>query len=398
MLAASCSLAQNKINSRLFYSKPKLYHSPSKAAAMDLSGYALTVSFPEDNRSQFYGEEVYKNKKVRPLEDFFESPLAVEIQKKIYSDFKKLTIPKKHRAPLKNLAIHSSVEIFYPQVRGFIHSESFAKVRLQLEALVNNVVFIRKKYETLYVTSGTDKEFEGDISMTVEDGENVTVGMALRQTLDQFYADLRKVLTLPADRIILSGTVASSKTGAGLAADVVFQSDSTAITVSAADGKFEKIIARSKQGVRISAVQYLNYVGSFDPTTTDLKIVEAVFKLQPIEKGVSVKLKNILFQVSTTQLLPESYPELDSVFIFLKTNPQVQIELQGHTDNRGNAARDLELSQQRVDRIKKYLVGKGINAKRIEGIGLGGTKPIAPNDTEEGRKQNRRVEFVIVKN
>jgi len=398
LLGCFFSFGQNKLNARLFYSRPKLHNSASKIKNLNLSNYEVSISLPEDKRSQFYGEEVYKNKKVHALNEFFESSTMAEIQNKITADLKKFRPNKKHTSPSKKLVINSSVEIFYPQVRGFIRGQSFAKVRIELSATVNNSLYLIKKYETLYITDGTDKEFEGNLNMTMEQGENITVGMALRKTLDQFYADLNRVLTLPPDQVILSGKVIDSKTREGVAASIVFQSDSASAITTVADGSFAKIIPRIRQEVRISSINFINYAELFNPTTSDLKMIEAEFKLQPIEKGVSIKLKNILFQVSTTNLLSESYPELDSVYIFLKTNPKVQIELQGHTDNRGNAARDQELSQQRVNKIKNYLVVKGINSKRIKGVGFGSTKPLATNETEEGRKLNRRVEFVILKN
>jgi OOP family OmpA-OmpF porin len=75
----------------------------------------------------------------------------------------------------------------------------------------------------------------------------------------------------------------------------------------------------------------------------------------------------------------------------------VEILLTGHTDNRGNPEHNQRLSQKRVERVKGYLVSKGISAKRIGGKGFGGSKPIASNDTEETRRLNRRVEFTIVK-
>jgi len=108
-------------------------------------------------------------------------------------------------------------------------------------------------------------------------------------------------------------------------------------------------------------------------------------------------LNNVLFEVGTTKLLKESFIELDEVVDFLKRNPKVRIELQGHTDNQGSALNDLELSQQRVDKIKNYLVSQGIRSNRVSGKGFGNTRPIASNNTEEERKLNRRVEFVIVK-
>jgi outer membrane protein OmpA-like peptidoglycan-associated protein len=100
---------------------------------------------------------------------------------------------------------------------------------------------------------------------------------------------------------------------------------------------------------------------------------------------------------SKPELLPESYPELNEVVEFMKANPHIEIELAGHTDNRGSFRSLMSLSQQRVNKVKTYLVSKGISPKRIEGRGYGGSKPIAGNDTEESRVLNRRVEFIIKK-
>jgi len=121
------------------------------------------------------------------------------------------------------------------------------------------------------------------------------------------------------------------------------------------------------------------------------------FKLQPVEIGTTVNLKDVLFEQGKTNLLAQSYPELNLVISFLKTNPKVRIELAGHTDNRGIPGQNVKLSQARVDKVKAYLVSMGIESKRISGKGYGGAKPIASNDTEETRLFNRRVEFIIKK-
>jgi outer membrane protein OmpA-like peptidoglycan-associated protein len=108
-----------------------------------------------------------------------------------------------------------------------------------------------------------------------------------------------------------------------------------------------------------------------------------------------VNLKNVLFAQTKADILPESFPELDLVVHFLQTNPNVRIELSGHTDNRGIHGDNVKLSLQRVNKVKDYLVSKGVESRRITGKGYGGTKPIASNDSEESRKMNRRVEFTI---
>ncbi len=192
---SSVLIAQNKINSRLFYLKPHLYNSKSKITKFDLSSYNVNVSLPIDERNKFYGEVVYKNKKVHSIEDFYSSPTMVEIQNKIKSDLSGFR-SKKKIALQKELMINTSVEVFYPKLRGFIRAKSFAKVRLAATAIENNTTLISRKYESLYITNGMDNDFEGDLSMTVEEGENVTVGMALRKCLDQFYADVKQVLSL----------------------------------------------------------------------------------------------------------------------------------------------------------------------------------------------------------
>ena len=78
-------------------------------------------------------------------------------------------------------------------------------------------------------------------------------------------------------------------------------------------------------------------------------------------------------------------------------NPSLNIELAGHTDSRGNASLNKQLSQQRVDTVIAYLINKGVQENRLSGTGHGGAKPIASNSREATRKLNRRVEFKIVK-
>jgi outer membrane protein OmpA-like peptidoglycan-associated protein len=108
-------------------------------------------------------------------------------------------------------------------------------------------------------------------------------------------------------------------------------------------------------------------------------------------------LPNVLFKRSSPDILSESYPELDRVVDFMRTNPSVQIRLEGHTDNTGVPKHNLRLSKARVESVEAYLVSKGVNQRRITGKGYGGTKPIADNANEETRRLNRRVEFTIVK-
>jgi outer membrane protein OmpA-like peptidoglycan-associated protein len=108
-------------------------------------------------------------------------------------------------------------------------------------------------------------------------------------------------------------------------------------------------------------------------------------------------LRNVFFVQSKATLLPESYPELDRLVQIMKDNRTIEIQLEGHTDGRGDPKANLELSEQRVEAVKHYLITKGISEKRIVGKGFGGAKPVVSNDTEENRQLNRRVEFKITR-
>ena len=81
----------------------------------------------------------------------------------------------------------------------------------------------------------------------------------------------------------------------------------------------------------------------------------------------------------------------------MKDNPKLVIQLEGHTDSQGNAKKNMELSQDRVENVKKYLVSKGVDKDRIKTKAFGGTKPILTKDSEEARARNRRVEMRVLK-
>lgn len=107
--------------------------------------------------------------------------------------------------------------------------------------------------------------------------------------------------------------------------------------------------------------------------------------------------KNVLFEFDKYDIRTEYYKDLDDLVNYLKLSTQVQIEITGHTDSDGTAEKNLILSQNRAKSVANYLIGKGIEAKRIKTQGFGLTKPIAPNTTPEGKAQNRRIEFILNK-
>jgi WD40 repeat protein len=121
------------------------------------------------------------------------------------------------------------------------------------------------------------------------------------------------------------------------------------------------------------------------------------FNNEVVELGKNISLKNIQFEQSSYVLRKTSYEELDNLVSFLVKNPKIEIEIEGHTDNVGDPQKNLTLSERRIATVKFYLVEKGIAETRIKTKPFGGSKPIASNSNEEGRKQNRRVELKFLK-
>ncbi|QDK79643.1 OmpA family protein [Spirosoma sp. KCTC 42546] len=119
--------------------------------------------------------------------------------------------------------------------------------------------------------------------------------------------------------------------------------------------------------------------------------------LVKIEPGQKIVMREVLFQQSQFTLLPGANSELDQVVSMLEKYPTMELLIEGHTDNQGDWEPNMKLSEDRVRVVKGYLTSKGIPETRIQTKAWGPSKPIASNETEEKRKQNRRVEFTILK-
>jgi OOP family OmpA-OmpF porin len=118
--------------------------------------------------------------------------------------------------------------------------------------------------------------------------------------------------------------------------------------------------------------------------------------LDPVKAGKAVVLNNIFFPTSSYKLEEKSQTELDKIILFLKQNPKVNIEFGGHTDDVGSDQDNIELSLKRAKSVYDYIATKGIPAARLKFKGYGETKPVAPNDSEEHRRINRRIEFKVL--
>lgn len=125
----------------------------------------------------------------------------------------------------------------------------------------------------------------------------------------------------------------------------------------------------------------------------DLK-ADTVFR--NLQVNQAFRLDNVYFDQSSYVLRSESFPQLDKLVKTLVTTPKLVIEIAGHTDNVGDRRLNQALSENRAKVITTYLVRNGIAERRLRHNGYGDTKPAAPNDTEENKRKNRRVEFVVL--
>lgn len=119
--------------------------------------------------------------------------------------------------------------------------------------------------------------------------------------------------------------------------------------------------------------------------------------LDPVKAGASAVLNNIFFDLNKYDLKEKSVTELDKVTKFLTENPGLRIEISGHTDNQGTAAYNVQLSLKRAQSVVAYLTSHGIDGSRLTQKGYGAEKPLVPNDTEENRQINRRIEFRLIR-
>lgn len=181
--------------------------------------------------------------------------------------------------------------------------------------------------------------------------------------------------------------------------DLTENENKTSVFSDSLTGNYVLAIQRGhRYGLQAVAQNYLPHserisfpkTGAFDRSKLDIT-------LAPIEIGSSVEFKNVYFETGKANLLKESKLELDRIFTFLKQYKNTEIEIQGHTDDRGNDDLNQKLSLARAASVRTYLISKGIPASRMTAVGFGKTKPLVQGTDETARAKNRRVEMVIKK-
>lgn len=167
---------------------------------------------------------------------------------------------------------------------------------------------------------------------------------------------------------------------------------------NSATGKYLVSLPSGKNyGISVKAENYLFHSENFDlPANADYQEVTKDIALKNVSVGTKIVLKNIFFDFNKSTLRSESTAELERLIKLLNDVPNMRIEISGHTDNKGSADYNQKLSESRAQAVVEYLVSKGIVSSRLEFKGYGLSQPIATNETEEGRQENRRTEFKIL--
>ncbi|MGM0580251.1 MAG: OmpA family protein [Bacteroidota bacterium] len=198
--------------------------------------------------------------------------------------------------------------------------------------------------------------------------------------------------------------VVDAKSNQTIDAKVKLKGQKDNITVpseSKENGIYTYVIVREEETDFMLSAEKSGYIFANKKITVpaskgEEQTIRQTLSLSKPDVGTSKTLRNIFFEFGKATFTSESYEELNKMVSFMEANPQVNVEIAGHTDNVGSEAVNKKLSQQRANKVVDYLTGKGIDRRRLDAKGYGEERPIVSNDDEVmGREINRRVEFIV---
>lgn len=203
--------------------------------------------------------------------------------------------------------------------------------------------------------------------------------------------------------LYLIGKVNDSETGDPVMTkiDVIdISTDLVVVTTSSSDldGSYRiRLPAKKSYMIDLRATGFLSDIKRIDvPDTWPKDVYNLDIELIKVKVGKKVVLNNILFETGKSILASGSFAELDRLLNIMQDNPQMKVEILGHTDKTGSESINFKLSENRAKAVVEYLVQKGIDRSRMEYKGFGSLQPIADNANAKGRAKNRRVEFKIL--
>ena len=198
--------------------------------------------------------------------------------------------------------------------------------------------------------------------------------------------------------VILQGTIKDKKTGKPIETSLLIENNQKKEVLKAYTdkGQYSADLAPGEYKIAISLDDYLPFSDLVDANLKESGTITYNIELERIEVGAKVIANNISFAQSSATLNQSSYPALFRIADFLKKHPNIKMSIEGHTDIGKEHQYNLWLSEERAKSVRDYLIQLGVKPENLTTKGWGNTKPIGDNNTAEGRKLNRRTEFVII--
>jgi outer membrane protein OmpA-like peptidoglycan-associated protein len=272
----------------------------------------------------------------------------------------------------------------------------------------NNDIYMSKRLDESWLNWTTPARLSEPINSDEDDSQpyfNMTTGLLFFTSKRDGNSDIFNVKIAPpqATEILVKGRLLNNQTGEVIKkATLKYGSTKTPKSVtSSADGVYE---IRIPKGVKFELLAeksgYTNtirevYFKRDDYFLQDVYIVDLM--LEPLSKNAMILLEPIYFQQSKANILEKSFSELERLYSILQENPNLEIQIEGHTDNNGKPDELIRLSEDRSIAIKTHLVKLGITPNRLKTLGYGSKFPLNTNSSLDDREKNRRVEFRIIK-
>ncbi|MFO7867941.1 MAG: OmpA family protein [Bacteroidales bacterium] len=251
-------------------------------------------------------------------------------------------------------------------------------------------------YEITFLGPEKKLELATENLLIASEAQPVTQNVVVEQSVDVKTSRLT----------IVKGVVSEANTedSTYLQAEIVITDNETGKVISTLEsnsstGKFLIPLPSGKNyGIAVKKEGYLFHSENFNiPETSEYQEIVLDVKLMKLEKDSRIVLRNVFFDFNSAKLDPKSYTELDNLVKIMQDNPNMIIEIGGHTDNKGSHAYNQKLSEARAQSVVNY-IAKSIPMSRLKYKGYAYDQPVADNNTEAGRALNRRVEFKIISN
>lgn len=304
-----------------------------------------------------------------------------------------LTVAAEAKLPFKNIIIKVSDEQTGLSLRSVEVEINGPNGKITARSDANGMVIFNSVQAAEYSVSGILNGIRTSIQTIAKDSFNVS-GPGIPVSIT--HNDLR---------FILAGRVNNKSTQAPESNVTVNVVNTTQNTTNSqlnqvSDGTFsipleaagDFAISGKKSGY-ISNIEKVSTKGLNRSTTL---YVNLELEIEEAKVGQSIVLNNIYFEVGKADLNTSFSSDLDKLIQFLKDNPDTRLEIQGHTDNAGSLALNARLSRARANSVVNHLTNKGVDHKRLSGIGFGPSLPVASNGTAEGRARNRRVVMKVI--